>query len=95
VEVYCTTDGTENFANVTWGLKALENFSHDHIITRVVNCWTDYECISANVSSNYYTVLYCTAGSLLVIRRPLCSKEYQIIFSLPEKNFSLSNFFFG
>jgi len=89
VEVNCTTDGITNFATVTFELKALENFSRDYIETRVENCRTDYKCISANVSSIYYTVLYCTASSLLVIRSPFCSKEYQIIFSLLEKTFLL------
>jgi len=44
VEVNCTTDGKMNFANVTWKLKALENESHDIIITRVEHCFVKYEC---------------------------------------------------
>ena len=80
MEVNCTTDGKMNFANVTWKLKALENESRADIISRVENCVMKYRC--GNVSSNYYTVLYCTAGLLLAISSPLCSKVYQIITNL-------------
>jgi len=55
VALNCTTDGEHNFANVTWKLPSLENYTQENIRRRVQNCLIKYECSSPDVSCNCCT----------------------------------------